>query len=197
MRGICVQTNNICSGLTTGTKNRECYGWQVDDTDRARFARREKHYSELQRSLSGISPRLLAARLRMLEQHGMLTRTAHPTVPPTTEYADNAWAWLARCHRSHGQVRRELAPNTMQEGSILKEIACKVATLLKIIVAVFVKKKKIAKIIGKPCVGQLPDSGIARLRLLCELKCSGKRYSYSIWRVVRACLSTNTGDPAY
>lgn len=46
----------------------------------------KKRYSELQRSLSGISPRLLAARLRLLERHGMLTRTVYPTVPPTTEY---------------------------------------------------------------------------------------------------------------
>lgn len=46
----------------------------------------KKRYSELQRSLSGISPRLLAARLRLLEQNGMLTRTVYPTVPPTTEY---------------------------------------------------------------------------------------------------------------
>ena len=46
----------------------------------------KKRYSELQRSLSGISPRLLAARLRLLEQHSMLTRTVYPTVPPTTEY---------------------------------------------------------------------------------------------------------------
>ncbi len=46
----------------------------------------KKRYSELQRSLSGISPRLLAARLRLLEQQGMLTRTVYPTVPPTTEY---------------------------------------------------------------------------------------------------------------
>jgi DNA-binding HxlR family transcriptional regulator len=46
----------------------------------------KKRYSELQRSLSGISPRLLAARLRLLEQHDILTRTAFPTVPPTTEY---------------------------------------------------------------------------------------------------------------
>ena len=46
----------------------------------------KKRYSELQRSLSGISPRLLAARLRLLEQHGILTRTVYPTVPPTTEY---------------------------------------------------------------------------------------------------------------
>ncbi len=46
----------------------------------------KKRYSELQRSLSGISPRLLAARLRLLEQQGMLTRTVYPTVPPSTEY---------------------------------------------------------------------------------------------------------------
>ena len=46
----------------------------------------KKRYSELQRSLSGISPRLLAARLRLLKRNGMLTRTVFPTVPPTTEY---------------------------------------------------------------------------------------------------------------
>lgn len=46
----------------------------------------KKRYSELQRSLAGISPRLLAARLRFLEQNGMLTRKVFPTVPPTTEY---------------------------------------------------------------------------------------------------------------
>jgi DNA-binding HxlR family transcriptional regulator len=46
----------------------------------------KKRYSELQRSLSGISPRLLAARLRLLEQNGLLTRTVYSTVPPTTEY---------------------------------------------------------------------------------------------------------------
>jgi DNA-binding HxlR family transcriptional regulator len=46
----------------------------------------KKRYSELQRSLSGISPRLLAARLRLLEQHRILTRTVFPTIPPTTEY---------------------------------------------------------------------------------------------------------------
>ncbi len=46
----------------------------------------KKRYSELQRSLHGISPRLLAARLRLLEQNRMVTRTIFPTVPPTTEY---------------------------------------------------------------------------------------------------------------
>lgn len=47
----------------------------------------KKRYSELQRSLTGISPRLLAARLKALEQQGLVTRTAFATVPPTTEYA--------------------------------------------------------------------------------------------------------------
>lgn len=47
----------------------------------------KKRYSELQRSLVGISPRLLAARLKALEEQGLVTRTAFATVPPTTEYA--------------------------------------------------------------------------------------------------------------
>lgn len=47
----------------------------------------KKRYSELQRSLQGISPRLLALRLRTLEEQGILTRTQFPTIPPTTEYA--------------------------------------------------------------------------------------------------------------
>ena len=47
----------------------------------------KKRYSELQRSLAGISPRLLAARLKALEEQGLVTRTLFATVPPTTEYA--------------------------------------------------------------------------------------------------------------
>jgi DNA-binding HxlR family transcriptional regulator len=46
----------------------------------------KKRYSELQRNLVGISPRLLAARLRLLEQSGLLIRTQYPTIPPTTDY---------------------------------------------------------------------------------------------------------------
>lgn len=47
----------------------------------------KRRYSELMRSLDGISPRMLAERLRMLEAEGLVTRTVFPTVPPTTEYA--------------------------------------------------------------------------------------------------------------
>lgn len=47
----------------------------------------KKRYSELQRSLAGISPRMLAQRLDMLEGAGLISRTVYPTVPPKTEYA--------------------------------------------------------------------------------------------------------------
>ena len=45
-----------------------------------------KRYSELQRSLSGISPRMLADRLALLEREGLISKTIYPVVPPKTEY---------------------------------------------------------------------------------------------------------------
>ena len=46
----------------------------------------KRRYSELQRALDGISPKILTARLRHLEREKLLKRTVYPTVPPTTEY---------------------------------------------------------------------------------------------------------------
>jgi len=46
----------------------------------------KKRYSEVQRALNGISPKVLTTRLRMLEKQKLLTRTVYATVPPTTEY---------------------------------------------------------------------------------------------------------------
>ena len=46
-----------------------------------------KGFAQLQRGVGSVSPRLLTARLRLLEAEGVLTRTVHPTQPPTTEYA--------------------------------------------------------------------------------------------------------------
>lgn len=46
----------------------------------------KKRYSELQQSLFGISPKVLAARLRFLEQRGVITKTIYPEIPPRTEY---------------------------------------------------------------------------------------------------------------
>ena len=48
-------------------------------TPRARF-------SELKRSIPGISQRMLTATLRALERDGLLTREVFPEVPPRVEY---------------------------------------------------------------------------------------------------------------
>ena len=46
----------------------------------------KKRFSEIQRALTGISPKVLTARLRLLERRELLTRTVFATVPPKTEY---------------------------------------------------------------------------------------------------------------
>ncbi len=45
-----------------------------------------KRFSVLKREISGISQKMLSQTLRALEQDGMLTRRAYPTVPVTVEY---------------------------------------------------------------------------------------------------------------
>lgn len=47
----------------------------------------KKRYYELKRALNGITPKVLAARLRHLEQSAIVERTVIPTIPPSTEYA--------------------------------------------------------------------------------------------------------------
>lgn len=44
-------------------------------------------FCELERSLSGISPRTLSLRLRALEEEGVVERHTYPEVPPRVEYA--------------------------------------------------------------------------------------------------------------
>lgn len=46
----------------------------------------KKRYSELLSSLSGISPKILAQRLRLLEAKGLVKKTLFAEVPPRTEY---------------------------------------------------------------------------------------------------------------
>jgi DNA-binding HxlR family transcriptional regulator len=43
-------------------------------------------FTELERSIEGISRRMLTLTLRNLERDGLLTRTIYPTVPPKVEY---------------------------------------------------------------------------------------------------------------
>jgi DNA-binding HxlR family transcriptional regulator len=46
-----------------------------------------RRFSELKRMIEGVSQRMLTLTLRGLERDGLVTRTVHPTVPPSVEYA--------------------------------------------------------------------------------------------------------------
>jgi len=43
-------------------------------------------FTELERTIAGISRRMLTLNLRKLERDGLLVRTVYPTVPPKVEY---------------------------------------------------------------------------------------------------------------
>ena len=47
----------------------------------------QSRFCELERSLTGISPRTLSLRLRALEDEGIVERVSYPEVPPRVEYA--------------------------------------------------------------------------------------------------------------
>jgi DNA-binding HxlR family transcriptional regulator len=49
--------------------------------------KRTYRFNELHRAMEGLSQRMLTRTLRGLERDGLVTRTVHPTVPPTVEYA--------------------------------------------------------------------------------------------------------------
>ncbi|MGW8760953.1 winged helix-turn-helix transcriptional regulator [Streptomyces sp. NPDC055815] len=44
-------------------------------------------FTQLERSIEGISRRMLTLSLRNLERNGLVTRTVHPDAPPRVEYA--------------------------------------------------------------------------------------------------------------
>ena len=52
-----------------------------------RLQKRVWRYNELRRELHGVSHKMLTQQLRELEQHGLITRTVHPVVPPHVDYA--------------------------------------------------------------------------------------------------------------
>jgi DNA-binding HxlR family transcriptional regulator len=51
------------------------------------LAEGRSRFCELERSLSGISPRTLSLRLRGLEEQGIVERQTFPEVPPRVEYS--------------------------------------------------------------------------------------------------------------
>lgn len=52
----------------------------------AMLGRGPKRFSELRRSVDGISQRMLTLTLRGLERDGLVTRLVTPTVPPRVDY---------------------------------------------------------------------------------------------------------------
>ncbi|WP_306291776.1 helix-turn-helix domain-containing protein [Microbispora sp. GKU 823] len=55
-------------------------------------------FTELERSIEGISRRMLTLTLRKLERDGLLIRTVHPVVPPMVEYTLTETAQEERPH---------------------------------------------------------------------------------------------------
>ena len=78
--------NEVCDDACPVRRTAEVIGYKWTTLIVRDLLSGKKRYSELLRSVGGISPRLLAERLRELEAKGLLTRTAYPTVPPSTEY---------------------------------------------------------------------------------------------------------------
>ena len=48
---------------------------------------RDMRYSEVRTRVGGISEKMLAQTLDVLERDGLIVRTSHPVVPPRVEYA--------------------------------------------------------------------------------------------------------------
>ncbi len=46
-----------------------------------------RRFSELMADIPGVSPKVFSARLKRLEQDGIVTRQVMPTSPPTVEYS--------------------------------------------------------------------------------------------------------------
>jgi DNA-binding HxlR family transcriptional regulator len=77
-------------------------------------------FSELERSLEGISPRTLSLRLRALEEQGIVERHTYPEVPPRVEYSltpkGQALAPLIEDMRRFGREHLDVAAETRVTG---------------------------------------------------------------------------------
>lgn len=55
-------------------------------------------YTQLERSIEGVSRRMLTLTLRNLERDGLIERTVYPTVPPKVEYTATPMAQELHAH---------------------------------------------------------------------------------------------------
>lgn len=90
------------------------------------FIRRSR-FSELQKSLAGISQKVLTANLRALEEDGLISRQVFAQVPPRVEYAltdcgrsllpilQALFKWGAEYQEERGWARREDLPPKLRQ----------------------------------------------------------------------------------
>ena len=73
-----------------------------------------KRFSELERSLEGISPKTLSERLSVLEREGVLSRRTYAEVPPKVEYSltpkGQALAGVIEAMRAYGKSWLDCGP---------------------------------------------------------------------------------------
>lgn len=78
-----------------------------------------KRFSELERSLDGISPKTLSERLVALEREGVLSRRTYAEVPPRVEYSltdkGQALAGVIEEMRLYGRVWLGCGPESTEE----------------------------------------------------------------------------------
>src|SRR5207253_711178 len=65
-----------------------------------------RRFTEIERSLGDVNPKLITVRLRELEADGLVSRTAYAEVPPRVEYALTEWGrelrpTIAALRRTH------------------------------------------------------------------------------------------------
>ena len=82
--GVTVQVVNAAACPVREVLDRVSGKWSVQILVAA--AHGPIRFTELERSIEGISRRMLTLTLRNLERDGLVTRTVHPTVPPKVEY---------------------------------------------------------------------------------------------------------------
>jgi DNA-binding HxlR family transcriptional regulator len=74
-----------------------------------------KRFSELERSLDGISPKTLSERLSELERQGVLSRRTYAEVPPKVEYSltpkGQALVGVINAMRAYGNSWLDCGPN--------------------------------------------------------------------------------------
>jgi DNA-binding HxlR family transcriptional regulator len=75
-------------------------------------------FSELARTIGGVSEKMLAQTLQTLEADGLLTRTVYPTIPPKVEYSLTPLGTQAALHvRTLTNWVEENLPNVLKHHS--------------------------------------------------------------------------------